>query len=92
MKTLKDSDPTEYLSTSRQIAEFIDNVVWKDIEKELKEWLNQILDDLVENAEGNDIHLHRGRAQALRKVLLLPQIMFESIQMEEDTERDSKKE
>ncbi len=91
MRKLKqEENPKGYLSSSRNVGDFIDSVVWKDMEKELKEWLEQILDDLVENATGDDVHLQRGRAQVLKKVLLLPQVMFESLRMEEDIARETK--
>ena len=91
MRKLKqEENPRGYLSSSRQVGDFIEGVVWKDLEKELKEWLEQILDDLVENATGDDIHLQRGRAQVLKKVLLLPQVMYESLKMEEDINRETR--
>lgn len=70
--------PGDYVSSERQLEEFIQGVVWREIEAELREWLAQITEDLIEGAEHDEMLRHQGRGQAIKKVLLLPHVMLEA--------------
>ena len=86
---MEDNAQIEVMSTKRQIEEFKkDNLVWKDIEHELKIWLKAfeveksgIVDDAAtENPSTAAVLLHigdlNGRKKAINYILTLPDVFL----------------
>ena len=76
-----------YRSSIRAFDDFLGSLVWRDILQELEEWLKDVHDALEDpDGETEDKTLHRlgGNAQAIRRFILLPEIMRDNIKMDSE--------
>lgn len=63
-------------STPRAIEEFMKTVVWLDMKDIMEDWREDIRTQL-ETAEADDMYRFQGRADVVRRCLVLPQTMME---------------
>jgi hypothetical protein len=89
---MRDTEEDEKLrSSAQQFVEFLDSTVWQDIEMELNKWLEGIRDKM-EIESGDELLRNQGRANAMRYMIGLPQVMKEQlIEEQKEREREVKK-
>jgi len=74
-------------SSVGQLKDFVDGVIWRDIQDELKLWLEDIRDQLEDPGHElfpEDIKRLQGNAEAVRRVLELPRNLI--LNLEDDLE------
>jgi len=79
-------------STAGQFRDFIEGVVWTDIQGELDSWISDlrgVLEDPDGNIDPKFIGSIRGSIQACKNFKEMPDVILEAL--EDDTERDAKK-
>ena len=79
-------------STVTQLKDFQQSGVWRDMQSELQEWiedLQMILEDPDGTLEVEVLSVTRGSIRALRNVLVMPQIITDNLI--EDSDRESRK-
>lgn len=83
---------SEYKSTIVELEDFINSMVWKDLQYELNIWIEDIRRELESPDRTPDIYLIRqlqGNLETVRKVLQMPQEVINNIK--EDRERKETK-
>jgi hypothetical protein len=81
----------EYISSATAFREFLEGSVWRDISHELEMWIEDIRSSLESKERTPDFETLKnlqGSAEAVRKFLLMPQIILDNII--EDNERKEK--
>lgn len=69
-------------STALAFKDFLESRVWSDIKEELEVWLNDIRDSLEDPDRDINIkqmNVLQGNAQAVRRILDLPRVMYEEL-------------
>lgn len=67
-------------STSREVKDFIDSFVWKDMKANLTRWLND-MNEVLDNADDmTEIYRTQGRKQAIQFFLQEPYMMLEALE------------
>ena len=67
-------------SSAGQFQEFLESTVWGDLENELTEWLDGARDGLEDADAGEkDLYRNQGRAEAIRRMMTLPEVMRDSL-------------
>ena len=74
-------------------AEFLETTIWADIQSELNIWLEGVRDGLEDpQASERDLFRNQGRAEAIRYVLALPQVIRETIKIAEEMTQKKREE
>ena len=80
-----------YLSSAKEVGDFIDSSIWRDMSSELNVWIKSLHEHL-EDVEGvygiEGIKKLQGNIEALRNVKDMPQNILDNIL--DDTERRNK--
>lgn len=75
-------------SSPGDFERFIEGTIWYDIKNELSEWLDSARDGLEDTeASEKEMYRNQGRADAVRRMMLLPEIMRDSL-LEEQRDED----
>ena len=81
-------------SSAGMLEEFINGIVWGDLKNELEAWLDGARDGLEDtNADEKELYRNQGRADAVRRMILLPEVMRDALleKQREETRDDSNK-
>lgn len=73
-------------STTRQWEEFVKSSVWADFQSNLAAWISDIRDQLEATQEHNVLLRLQGNAEALRRVLVLPESMIFELEQQLQSE------
>lgn len=80
-------------STLEQLRDFFEGLVWRDIEDELRLWLDDIR-NLLESPDGtpfiDDVRRLQGSAEAIRNVLKLPENLIHNKEIELEEEKNGR--
>ena len=80
-------------SSSALFEEFLQSTIWADINSELNVWLEGVRDGLEDpQASERDLFRNQGRAEAIRYVLSLPQVIRETIKIAEEMTQKKREE
>ena len=78
-----------YRSSADAFKEFEESSIWKDILSDLEEWLegvHETMEDPEENLTDREQAKLRGNAEAIRKFVLLPEVLHDNILAEKEGE------
>jgi hypothetical protein len=71
----------EFLSTPDQIRTFIDSVIWSDLSQEIRDWLDDIRNQLETVQDREEFNQLQGSAKACRYFLDLPKSLLETMEI-----------
>jgi len=80
----------DYMSNPHNIRDLIDSVAWIDIKGEITSMLEDIHMNMETVKNTRELLRFQGRAQALRAVLFMPEIMLEAIEENIKDKEDNK--
>ena len=69
-------------STARELRDFIISSVWRDLRNEITQWLDDIRTQLEVESNVDIIRRLQGNAEAINKFLRLPEVLAESMELE----------
>lgn len=77
----------KYRSSAGDVQEFIEGPVWADLKNDYECWLDAARNGLedIESSE-KELYRNQGRAEAIRRVLLHPEIMKDTLLEEQRDE------
>lgn len=73
---------SELNSSARELRDFILSAVWRDLRSEMFQWLDDIRTQLEVEDQLDIIRKLQGNAEAVNKFLRLPEILAESMEIE----------
>lgn len=73
---------SELNSSARELRDFILSAVWRDLRSEMFQWLDDIRTQLEVEDQLDVIRKLQGNAEAVNKFLRLPEILAESMEIE----------
>lgn len=79
-----------YKSSEHEIEAFLNSSIWEDFKTEIEAWLEDIRDTLENKERTPDFETLKelqGSAESLRKVLLMPNVVLDSIREDLENER-----
>jgi len=79
-------------STVTQLKDFQQSGIWRDMQAELNEWiqdLQMVLEDPDGTLEVEVLSVTRGSIRALRNVLMMPQVLTDNLI--DDSDREARK-
>lgn len=78
----------EVRSSPGDFDRFIEGTIWYDIKNELAMWLDGARDGLEDTeASEKEMYRNQGRADAVRRMMMLPEVMRDSL-LEEQRDED----
>ena len=86
-----DDKPLIIKSTPDQIKDFRRSLMWDDIKRELRVWLEMVRDGLEDvDASDKENILNKGRAQAIRYFIEMPRVLYGSAKEELERREDER--
>lgn len=82
--------PSQFASSKQMMKDFIDSVMWKDMQSMIKAKLRGLRDDLETTGEHNDIIHIQGEIYSMRTMLALPELVLKYIENEETEDSDER--
>jgi hypothetical protein len=73
---------SDLTSSARELRDFILSAVWRDLRNEMFQWLDDIRTQLEVEDQLDVIRKLQGNAEAVNKFLRLPEILAESVEIE----------
>jgi len=70
--------------------DFLESVIWADMKAELEEALEMTRDGLESAETWNDVLKLQGATDTLRRVLIMPEVILEDLEISEDKESSQK--
>lgn len=72
---------SEFASSAHELREFVRSNIWRDLKDELNIWLDDIRTQLEVESNVDVIRRLQGNAEAVNKILRLPEILAESMEI-----------
>jgi len=78
-------------SSAGMFEEFIESIIWEDLKNELECWLEGARSGLEDiDASEKELYRNQGRAEAVRRMLMLPEVIKDSL-LEEQRDKSHDK-
>lgn len=84
----------DYRSSAGDIKEFIESPIWADLKNDFECWLEAARNGLEDiEASEKELYRNQGRAEAVRRVLLHPEVLMDSLleDQRDESSRESNK-
>jgi len=71
-----------FISTAREMRDFINSNIWKDLSYEVSRWLDDIRNQLEVENNSDIIRKLQGNAEAVNRFLRLPEVLVEAMEID----------
>jgi len=71
-----------FISNAREMRDFINSNIWKDLSYEVSRWLDDIRNQLEVENNSDIIRKLQGNAEAVNRFLRLPEVLVEAMEID----------